>query len=67
MAVLWIRNEKPPVKLQENEFIGEPRQSTFIDPLGKSGYMHVGETVEELKEKGFVGIYRSYGNVKTNS
>lgn len=56
--VIWIRNEKAPPKLAKNEFVGEPFQSTWIDPLGKSDYVHEGYSVEELKRDGKVGVYR---------
>lgn len=54
---IWLRNEKPPVKLAEHEFVGPPRQSTFIDPLSKSGYEHKGIPVDELEREGYVGVY----------
>jgi hypothetical protein len=54
---IWIRNEKLPVNLAKNEFIGPVRQSTWIDPLSKSDYVHKGRTVEELEQEGYVGVW----------
>lgn len=54
---LWLRNERPPVQLANYEFVGPPRQDTFIDPLGKSGYLHKGIPVEDLERDGYVGVY----------
>lgn len=49
---------KPP------EFLGEPKQTTWVDPVaasrlpeGVTPYVHEGPTLEELRREGMVGLY----------
>jgi hypothetical protein len=64
VTVYHVGNVLPTFEIQGSEFLGEPRQSTWVDPVaasrlpeGVEPYVHEGPTVEELKREGLVGLY----------
>lgn len=62
---VWIRNDFPET-VNGTEFIGPLKQSTFIDPIDNTGFVHKGQTVEEMIKEGKVGIYKSFENWRNN-
>lgn len=64
VIVYHIGNVLPTYEIQGTEFLGEPKQSTWVDPVaasrlpeGVTPCVHEGPTVEELKREGLVGLY----------
>jgi hypothetical protein len=64
VTVYHIGNVHPTYEIQGSEFLGEPMQSTWIDPVAESRkpegtppVVHEGPTVEEMKREGLVGLY----------
>jgi hypothetical protein len=58
MNMLFLYNcKQPPAKLYPDEVVGPPVSHTWIDPFSDNHVEHKGYSIEELEEKGFVGIY----------